>query len=453
MTTTLTFLGAAESVTGSKYLLETGEQKILVDCGLFQGLKELRLRNWEPFPIPPAEVNAVVLTHAHLDHSGYLPILVRQGFTGPIYATPATYDLCKILLRDAGRIQEEDAMRANKHNYSKHKPALPLYTEKEAIEALKQFKPVDLYTEYPLGKELTFYLNRAGHIIGSSIVTLKANGKTLVFSGDLGRQNDTIMKKPDTVPAADYLILESTYGNRLHSEENAMDELGKVIRETVAKGGVIVIPSFAVGRTQTVLYLLYQLKEANLIPSIPIFLDSPMAQDATDILLKYCSEHRIPLDICAKVGKVAQYVQSGEDSKRLNADPSPKIIISASGMAEGGRVLHHIKFYGPSDKNSIVFTGFQAPMTRGDLILKGAKKIKIFGEEVPIRFRAEALDSLSSHADYEDIIVWLKEFKTPPKKVFLTHGELEASESLRKIIVDRLGWDVVIPKYMERDVL
>jgi metallo-beta-lactamase family protein len=426
------FLGAAETVTGSKFLLERPGRKVLVDCGLFQGYKHLRLQNWAPFPIPPAAVDAVVLTHAHIDHSGYLPILVRDGFKGPIYATEATFDLCEILLRDSGRIHEEDARRANKYGYSKHHPALPLYTEEDAIGALKQFKTFGFGVELSLGEEFTVSASRAGHILGSAILTFRTPTNTVVFSGDLGRKRDPIMKKPATIQKADYLILESTYGNRLHSQESAEEELGGIIRDTARKGGTVLIPSFAVGRTQMLLYLLYKLKESGSIPDLPVYLDSPMAQDATNLMEKNSSEHILPKDLCRKVCSVAKYVQTPEESKSLFGNHFPSVIISASGMAEGGRVLHHIRHYGPNPHNAIVFAGFQAPMTRGDRMVSGAKEVKIHGKMVPIHARVEILESLSSHADYGEVLTWLKGFVDPPRKVFLVHGERDSLASLKE---------------------
>lgn len=445
----LKFLGATRTVTGSKYLLKTYDQTVLIDCGLFQGHKEGRLKNWEPFPESVEDIDVVVLTHAHIDHSGYLPLLVRQGFKGSILATAATRDLCEVLLRDSGRIHEEDARRANKYGYSKHTPALPLYTEEDAIIALKQFKTIGFGTDYPLGEELKLHLSRSGHILGSAFLTLRSETETLVFSGDLGRPDNPIMKKPATIQIADYLVLEATYGNRLHPDASDVEELGEIIRSTVKKGGTVLIPSFAVGRAQAILHLLYQLKSTNAIPDIPIYLDSPMAQNATEIMQKHTSEHSLSKELCAEVCGIAHYVQSPQESKALHSSPFPSVIISASGMVEGGRVLHHMKHYAPDHHNSIVFTGFQAGMTRGDRILRGAREVKIHGKMVPIRARVELLEGLSSHADHEEIFEWLKGFVEQPRKVFLTHGSPESCEALKRKIEERLGWNVAVPEYLE----
>jgi metallo-beta-lactamase family protein len=445
----LQFLGAAGTVTGSRTLIRTEDCTILVDCGLFQGYKELRERNWAGFPLSVEKIDAVVLTHAHIDHSGYLPILVRDGFKGPIYATAATRDLCGILLRDCGRIQEEDAKRANRYGYSKHKPALPLYTEEDAIHCLTRFKLLEFGKDTPLSQTLVVHASRAGHILGSAILTFRTDQETLVFSGDLGRPKNPIMHPPAQIQVADDLILESTYGNREHSDEDDEQKLGEIIRKTAKRGGVVLIPAFAVGRTQVVLYLLHQLKEKNQIPDIPIFLDSPMAQDATDIMNRHHNEHSLSPAMCHDVCSTAKYIQSAEDSKKLHAKHFPMVIISASGMAEGGRVLHHIKKYGPDHHNSIVFVGFQAPMTRGDRMLSGARDVKIHGEMIPIRAKVEFLETLSSHADYKETIDWLKGFVKPPRQVFLNHGEPEAAKSLKEKIENILGWRVVIPEYMD----
>lgn len=444
----LRFLGAAGTVTGSKTIIETEDCTILVDCGLFQGYKELRERNWSGFPVSIDKIDAVVLTHAHIDHSGYLPILVRDGFKGKIYATDATRDLCEILLRDCGRIQEEDARRANRYGYSKHTPALPLYTEEDAIKCLHQFKRLQFGVDTKLSPSLVVHASRAGHILGSAILTFRTNEETLVFSGDLGRPENPIMHPPAKIQVADDLVLESTYGNRLHSDENDEEKLGEIIRKTAKKGGVVLIPAFAVGRTQIVLYLIQQLKAKNQIPDIPVFLDSPMAQDATDIMSRHHNEHSLKPELCEKVCSIAKYVQSAQDSKNLHALRYPMVIISASGMAEGGRVLHHLKKYAPDHHNSIVFVGFQAPMTRGDRILSGAREVKIHGNMVPIRANVELLETLSSHADYQEIIDWLKSFVKPPRQVFLNHGEPEAAEALKEKIIETFGWRVEIPSYM-----
>lgn len=446
----LQFLGAAGTVTGSKYLIEEKGQKILIDCGLFQGYKELRLRNWEPLPVDPKTVMALILTHAHLDHSGYIPILVKEGFKGPIYASQATCDLCKILLKDAGHLQEEDAKRANKYGYSKHKPALPLFTEEDALESFKYFRPVLWEKDHQLSENFTFNLKHSGHILGSSFVTLKTADLNVVFSGDVGRSSDWVMKPPVAIEGSDYLILESTYGLRLHSKTDVLERLAEIINSTTAKGGTVLIPSFAVGRAQTILYLIYKLKQQKRIDEkIPVYLDSPMAQDATDLLCQFMSEHQLPKEVCSNVCTSATYIQSKEDSIRINHHSFPSIIISASGMAEGGRILHHIDHYGPKPENTIVFTGFQAAGTRGDRMLRGEKEIKIHGKMIPIHARIENLDSLSSHADYEELLNWLKNFKKAPKEVFLTHGEPEASVSLKAKIEQQFGWKVTVPKYLE----
>lgn len=445
----LSILGAAGTVTGSKYLLQSGDANVMIDCGLFQGYKELRLRNWEKIPVDVSTLDAIVLTHAHIDHSGALPLIVKQGYTGPIYATEATIDLCKILLRDSGRIHEEDAMRANKYHYSKHHPALPLYTEEDAIEALKQFKPIKLGVGYTVNDSITYHASRAGHLLGSAILSFKGENRTIVFSGDLGRANDDLLKQRATIQYADYLVLESTYGNREHPEEDPVEELGRIIRDTAKRGGTVVIPSFAVGRTQLLLYYLYQLKEKKKIPNIPIILDSPMAQDATGIFEKHRMEHKIDPSVCSQVCKVARYTQSVADSKALHESAFPQVIIAASGMIEGGRVLHHIKKYAPDHHNTIVFSGFQAPMTRGEKILGGSKEVKIHGQNISIRARIESLESLSSHADYHEILEWLTGFKKAPAKVFLTHGEPDAARSLKEKIQQEFGWEVVIPEYLD----
>lgn len=445
----LQFFGATQTTTGSKYLLSTDRHQLLVDCGLFQGKKELRVHNWEPFPLPVAPIEAVVLTHAHLDHCGYIPLFIRQGFQGPIYCTEATRDLAEIILRDAGRIQEEEARRANQYGYSKHKPALPLYTEVEAVMALERFKVVPFGVDFSLGKGMTVTFSRAGHILGSSILTFRYDGTTVVFSGDLGRPHDPIMKRPAQIQTADYLVLESTYGDRLHPKTNPKEELKEIILSTAKKGGTVLIPSFAVGRTQMILYFLHQLKLEKQIPDLPVYLDSPMAQDASDIMCKHAKEHDLPSEECHAMCQMATYVKTKEESKALDRPSFPSVIIAGSGMAEGGRILHHLKYFGPQPQNTIIFVGYQAAMTRGERILRGEKEIKIQGEIVPMRLRVERIESLSSHADYEEILEWLKDFQTAPTQTFLTHGEETSANHLKNVIEKELKWRVTVPSYGE----
>lgn len=446
----LSFFGATQTVTGSKYLVEEGGRRYLVDCGLFQGVKELRTRNRAPFPINPKTVSAVVLTHAHIDHTGYLPLLVKLGFKGPVYGSQATCDLCKILLTDSARLQEEDARIANRLGYSVHVPALPLYTEKDAEAAIRRLKPVEYDRDYTLNGTLTFNLSRSGHILGSSFVLFDNKETRLLFSGDLGRPNDPIMIHPESFSAVDYLVLESTYGNRLHQSIDVCAKLEVIINETIAQGGSVIVPAFAVGRSQTLLYYINKLKQENRIPAdLPVYLDSPMAQAATDLWCRYTTENDLTKKEADQVCSIAHYVQSGEESMRLNSLNRPAIIISASGMAEGGRVVNHIKQYGPFAKNTIIFAGYQAEGTRGDRMLRGDSEVKIQGEWIPVNARIENIDALSSHADYSEIIAWLKGFQNPPKTIFLTHGESGAAESLRTKIVEAFGWKVVIPRYLE----
>jgi metallo-beta-lactamase family protein len=449
----LTFLGAAQTVTGSKYLLEHKNKKILVDCGLFQGHKEMRQRNWEKFFTDPSEIDAIILTHAHIDHSGYIPLLVKNGFRGKIFCSAATFDLCKILLTDSGFLQEEDARRANRYKYSKHHPALPLYNEAEAEESLKFFQPLAFNQKHDFDETFYFTLTPSGHILGSAFVSIFFDKKSVIFSGDLGRKNDPIMKPPSQLQQADYLLIESTYGDRLHEKTDPAEMLKIAINKTAARGGTIVIPAFAVGRAQNILFQLYLLKQQNAIPEIPIFLDSPMAIDASEILQKYSDEHKLGKNLCDKVCKIARYTRSTEESKSLNEIKMPMIIISASGMAEGGRVLHHLKNYIPDHKNTILFTGFQASGTRGDKIIRGEKEIKIHGNIYEVNAEIVNLTGSSAHADYEEILDWLNNFKTAPKKIFITHGNPEAATSLQEKITKKFGWNVVIPQYLQTEKL
>lgn len=443
------FIGATGTVTGSKYLLSTASQKILVDCGLFQGLKELRLRNWSPLPFKPSEIKSLLLTHAHIDHTGYIPLLIKNGFRGKIYCSYGTAELCKILLLDSGFLQEEDARFANKHGFSKHKPALPLYTMKDAEESLKYFHPLDFDHEVNLGKELTFTLLPAGHILGASMIKVRDAETTLLFSGDLGRPHDIIMKPPEIVEETDFLVLESTYGDRLHNILDPKEELAEVINRTAHRGGVLIIPAFAVGRAQTVLYLMYQLKNEKRIPDIPVYLDSPMARDAANLYCNFGDEHRLSESECLLMCRGAKIINTPEESKELDFKQTPKIIITASGMATGGRVVHHLKAFISDERNTVLFTGFQAAGTRGEALIHGVEKIKFHGEYYPVRAEIVLQDSLSAHADYKEILDWLAHFKRPPKEVFLTHGEPAQAEALCLKIKETLGWHCRIPKYLE----
>jgi metallo-beta-lactamase family protein len=445
----LTFLGGTGTVTGSKYLLEIQNKKILIDCGLFQGLKILRERNWKPLPFKPESLDAVLLTHAHIDHSGYLPSLVKNGFKGPIYSTHATAELCSILLPDSGYLQETEAFRANKYKYSKHHPAFPLYTRDEAVQALKQFKTVDYDTSYSFFPDCQFSWHRAGHILGAAFIKIKSEAVTACFSGDIGRLNDPIMKPKSSITKADYLILESTYGNRLHEKTNPEDIIGELVKKTILRGGTVLIPSFSVARAQLMLYHLYQLKKNNSIPDVPIFLDSPMSIQATEALLNNQNEHRLSPEECQAVCQIATYIKTPEESIALGEKTTPKIIISASGMLTGGRVLHHLKILLPNPKNSVLLTGFQAPGTRGERLLKQEKSIKIHGEFFPVKAEISVISSLSAHADYEEILLWLKQMKKPPKVIFLTHGTPQASLALKQHIEEELGWPCVIPSYLD----
>lgn len=450
----ITFLGATQTVTGSKYHLSFGaHQNVLVDCGLFQGLKALRLRNWDALPLNPRILDYVLLTHAHIDHSGYLPLLVKNGFHGKILATPGTYDLCRILLPDSAHLQEEDALHANRHQYSKHHPALPLYTINDAMNALKLFHPHPYLENHRLFPEINVKFIPAGHIIGASFVKINAHGTTILFTGDMGRMNDPVMKSPTPIDEVDYLVVESTYGDRLHEKEHPKQLLKRIIDETFQRGGSIIIPAFAVGRAQAMLHYLAELKNEGLLPDMPIYLDSPMAISATSILHKHHQDIKLTPVECDELCKIAICTNQPEDSMKIDQDTRPKIIISASGMATGGRVLFHLQKYAPDEKNTILFTGYQAAGTRGDRILQGEKEVKIHGVMVPIRAEVKVLHNVSAHADYEEMMTWLKQFKRPPKLTFITHGEPAAALSLKEKIENTLGWQCIIPEYLETKAL
>jgi metallo-beta-lactamase family protein len=444
----LTFLGGVGTVTGSKYLIETNNHRILIDCGLFQGRKDLRRQNWAALPIEPKSIHAVLITHAHIDHTGYIPLLVKNGFKGPIYATEATIDLCKILLPDSAHLHEEDARRANRYGYTKHAPALPLYTKEDAQKALTHFKAVSFGSPLQILEDFHATWHRAGHILGASMIHCHSEGTRILFSGDMGRLHDPIMKPPVSIESTDYLVMESTYEDRLHEVSNPMEKIAEVINRTVKRGGTVLIPAFAVGRAQSILYYLSKIKEAKQIPDLPIYLDSPMAIDATQIMHNHPNDHHLSQEECRLTCQVAKYVNTPEESKWLALQPFPKVILSASGMATGGRILHHLKVFAPNPRNTILLTGYQAAETRGASILEGQSEIKIHGEMIPVRAEVASISELSAHADYEEILTWMRGFQSPPRKVFITHGDPKASISLKKHIEERFGWTCSIPEYL-----
>ena len=442
----LSFLGAAGTVTGSRSLLTHGDKQVLVDCGLFQGYKNLRLMNWDRFPFDPSQLDAVVLTHGHLDHSGALPLLVKSGFKGPVFATPGTIEVCGVLLPDSARLQEEDADYVNRHGISKHKPALPLYTEEDAKRALRRMEPMPFEQVGDVVPGMRLRLRPAGHILGAASVELTVGKETLLFSGDLGRPDDTIMWPPTPIERADHVVVESTYGNRLHDTHDGEAMLGEAIKRTAARGGIVVIPAFALGRAQALLYAIYRLKKSHAIPDLPVFLNSPMAIDMTEIYHRHRAEHRLSVEECHGLCHVAKMVRTVEESRALVAQHRPAIIISASGMATGGRVLHHLKALAPNERNTIVFAGFQAGGTRGARILAGEPSIRIHGVPVEINAEVVSLPGMSAHADAAQIVQWLATAPKPPLGVFLNHGEPEPADALRQRIEHELGWNVTVPR-------
>jgi metallo-beta-lactamase family protein len=453
----LTFFGATGTVTGSRFLFEAEDNRLLIDCGLFQGLKSNRLKNWEPFPISPAKIDRVLLTHAHIDHSGYLPRLCKEGFDGKVHCTYATHDLCEILLRDSGHLQEEDASWANKKGFSRHRPALPLYTVLDAEKALSRFEPLHYDEDLFIKDTMRIKFEDAGHILGSSFVDIKLmkeDGiRRVVFSGDLGRPARPILRDPVQAFEVDYLILESTYGNRLHNNSSPEKNLARIINQSVERGGVLVIPAFAVGRTQELLYTLRELEEQKEIPPLPVFVDSPMAINATAVF----EQRKGYYDLKAKVLELTgtnilqpqqiNFCRHKDQSKALNQIERGAIIISASGMATGGRILHHLRFRLPRTQDTVLFIGYQAEGTRGRTILEGNASVKIHGHHIPVRASVKNISGFSAHADYNEILAWLIGFNRPPQKTFLIHGEAEASASLAEKIQQKLGWDVVVPKF------
>ena len=447
MTLQISFVGAAGTVTGSRYLIEDNRHRVLVDCGLFQGFKGLRLKNWIPFPVDPRSVGAILLTHAHIDHAGYIPLIAKNDFRNKVFCSKATEELCGILLPDAGHLEEKYAEFANCHGFSKHKPALPLFTEDDARDSLRLLRSLDFGRWRPLNDAMEFRLQRAGHIIGAASIELRCGGTTILFSGDLGRFNDPIMPAPEMIQPADYLICESTYGNRLHAERNPEDSPAEAVATTIAAGGTVLIPAFAVGRAQSILYYLHRLKKSGRISaSLPVYLDSPMAQDASDIFVRHTEDHRLSERHAKEFCGSAIYVRDVDASKALTRSDEPKVILSASGMATGGRILHHLKRYAPDPKNAILFARFQAGGTRGAAMVAGTKTVKIHGEYVPIRAKVTQMEELSAHADAGEILHWLKQSPNAPRRTFITHGEPSESDGLRHRIEEELRWNCAVPE-------
>jgi metallo-beta-lactamase family protein len=476
----ITFLGAARTVTGSKYLLDTGTAKVLVDAGLFQGLKELRERNWQALPIRADDIDAVILTHAHLDHCGYLPRLVAQGFRGRVFCTPGTQDLCRIVLPDSGRIQEEDAASANRHGYSRHSPALPLYGEADAFRALSQLQPVGYDRPVPVAPDVEVTFINAGHLLGSSYARVRTGGRTILFGGDLGRFDRPVLPDPTLVADADYLLVESTYGNRVHDADDSGSKLAEVITSTADRGGRVIIPAFAIGRVEELIYWLKRLEDERRIPVLPVFLDSPMAvealaryrerlheldpemqpemrdekgphgpadhHDGTETRRRHVQQER---QLCAFCTARFRTVSTPAESRQLTASKSPSIIISASGMATGGRVLHHLKAALPDERNTVLFAGYQAAGTRGRQLVDGQKAVRIHGETIPVQARVALLESISAHADCTEILRWLGGFGHAPRQTFLVHGEHAAMAALGASIRSTLGWTTQMPEHQQ----
>jgi metallo-beta-lactamase family protein len=465
-TTSLTFLGAARTVTGSKHLLRTGGHQVLVDCGLFQGLKLLRERNWQALPVRGADVEAVVLTHAHLDHCGYLPRLVSQGFRGRIFCTPATAELTRIVLADAAKIQEEDADRANRRHYTKHHPALPLFTSEDADRAMALLQPVGYERPLPVVPGVTAEFINAGHLLGSGYarVQIQSSGQTILFGGDLGRYGRPVLPDPTTVEQADVLLLESTYGDRTHEPDDDGATVARIINEAVARGGKLIIPAFALGRTEELLYWINRLESAGRIPTLPVYVDSPMAKSVLDLYRSRLNEldpeiaegaatstrAREARKLCAFCTARLKVVASIQESREVQALQTPAIVISSSGMATGGRVLHHLEHALPDARNTVLFVGFQAVGTRGRQLREGARYTRIHGHDVPVAAKIEAVDSMSAHADSNEIMRWLGGFTRPPALTCLVHGEPGPMDVLRDRIQRELGWNVRTPGHQER---
>jgi metallo-beta-lactamase family protein len=449
MSLRLGFFGAAGTVTGSRYLLDTGTQRVLIDCGLFQGHKQLRLRNWSPPPVDPASIDAVILTHAHLDHSGYLPRLVKEGFAGPVYCSASTFELCRILLPDSGHLQEEDAKYANRSGFSKHHPALPLYTFQDAEDCLKRFEVVKVGSRFEPVAGIVAQASPAGHILGATFVRVEHGGVSVTFSGDLGRPADTLMKPPARPEATDYLVIESTYGDRLHPAVDPQKELGKWLRLALGRDGVVVIPTFAVGRAQSLMMHIADLKAADCIPDVPVFLDSPMAIDATALYGFFRAEHRLTDAECRRIFGAVRLVNTPDQSRELDRRGGPMIILAASGMATGGRVLHHLKTFVGDSRNLVLFAGFQAPGTRGALLVAGSRSVRIHGQDFEVQAEVGQLEALSAHADADELLAWMSELPAAPSRVFVTHGEAGAADAFRFRIEHEKGWPAVVPEHRE----
>lgn len=455
----LKFLGAAQTVTGSKYLLELDNTKILVDAGLFQGVKALRLRNWDKLPVDPQEIDILLLTHAHIDHVGYLPRLVKDGFKGKIICTHATADLTKIMLRDAAKLQEEEAVFAFKHGYSKHSKPEPLFTLVDAEQAITLLKGHSINTNIKLFKDVAIKFLPTGHILGAAIIEMTVQGdsqsKKIIFSGDIGRYGDPVMREPLKVEDADVLVVESTYGDRVNPIGNVEESLIEIVKEAVLHDGAIVIPAFAVGRTQTLIYYFNKLMQEGRIPTLPIYIDSPMAINVTDLYERHSSDHKIKVEhkgndlISIFDSPNIHFCQARESSKRLNDIRKSCIIISASGMCTGGRILHHMAQRLPRESDTFLFAGYQAEGTRGRDMLDGEKQVKIFGEYVPVRCRVRKINGLSAHADQAELLTWLKGFKKGPKITFVTHGEPATAKKFAETINAELGWNALVPEYLE----
>ncbi len=476
----ITFLGAARTVTGSKYLLDTGTARVLIDAGLFQGLKELRERNWQDLPIAAGEIDAIILTHAHLDHCGYLPRLAAQGFRGRVFCTAGTQDLCRIVLPDAGRIQEEDAENANRHGYSKHAPALPLYTETDAFRAISLLQPVGYDRPVPVAGDIEVEFINAGHLLGSSYARVRTGGRTILFGGDLGRFSRPVLPDPTMVDETDVLLVESTYGNRVHEADDDGERLAGIIKETVARGGRVIIPAFAIGRVEELIYWLRRLETRQQIPVLPVFLDSPMAiealaryrqrvqeldpdvqpeahdevaphgpadrQNSREARRRHAERER---QLCAFCTERFRTVPTAQESRQLTQSKRPAIIISASGMATGGRVLNHLAAGLPDSRNTVLLVGFQAAGTRGRHLADGGKSVRIHGEDVAVSAHVESIGSMSAHADSLELMRWLGGFKRPPARTFIVHGEPDAMDALSRTIAEQLGWSTMIPEYLQ----